>query len=214
LTAPAARGRRRQLFEVFLDLGEWRQLGARLDLGQTGDAPRFDFQHVADFALDVEQAGVWRRPCVLRLAHRLARARQGFERNLGGAVRFPPSRSLLTPAHRRPPWRACSADSISLISARRFSAKQCRRIVEFGALGFDLVTRASMVSICEAALPLRFCHSLALGQNRLQPAVGESASRASACASARTCAARRRWPSMSVRTPASLFRCRGPAAIR
>ena len=68
-----------QLFEVFLDLGERRQLGAGLDLGQTRDPLRLDFQHVVDFALDIDQAALRAIHAFFGAGAGFARARQRFE---------------------------------------------------------------------------------------------------------------------------------------
>ena len=77
-----------QLFEIFLDLVERRQFDARLDLGETGHGLRLDFQHVVDFALDVGEAAPGAVHALLGAGAGLARARQRFQRNLGGAVGF------------------------------------------------------------------------------------------------------------------------------
>ena len=45
-----------QLLQIGLDLLDRRELCAGLDLGQRGNARRFDLQHVTDFALEVFEA--------------------------------------------------------------------------------------------------------------------------------------------------------------
>ena len=94
--------------------------------------------------------------------------------------------------------------SISLISALRFSANIAGAFSSSARSAVTSVMRASMVAICEAALCLRFCHSLRSARIACTRRSASSASRASACASARTCAANRRWPSISPRTAESL----------
>ena len=69
--------------------------------------------------------------------------------------------------------RALSADSISLISARRFSANIAGALSSSARSAVTSVTRASMVAMCEAALGLTVLPFVAFGQNRLQPAVGQ-----------------------------------------
>ena len=111
--------------------------------------------------------------------------------------------------------RPLSAASISLISARRFSANNRRRIVEFGALGRDLGDAGlDGGDLRGRALPavLPFAP---LGQDRLQAAVGQFG------------LARQRLrfgphlggeAAMAVDVGANArragFRCRGSAAIR
>ena len=77
-----------QLFEILLDLGEWRQFRARLDLGEAGDGLRLDFEHVVDFALDVGQAALGAFHALFGAGAGFARAGERFERYFGGAVGF------------------------------------------------------------------------------------------------------------------------------
>ena len=76
------------LFEIFLDLGERRQFRARLDLGETGDGLRLDFEHVMDFALDIGKAAPGAFHALFGAGAGFAGAGERFERHLGGAVGF------------------------------------------------------------------------------------------------------------------------------
>ena len=193
-----------QLFEVFLDLGERRQFRARLDLGQCRHARAARLRACRGFRARCRRGGAWCLPCALRRGRRPRGRWTALPAKSWRRGRFPPSRSRRRPARRRRRGGRFRRYSISLISARRFSANIAGALSSSARSAVTSVMRASMVAICEAALCLRFCHSLRSARIACTRRSASSASRASACASARTCAARRRWPSMSVRTAASL----------
>ena len=129
-----------------------------------------------------------------------------FERGARGAVGLGERVLGLRPAGRRrrgAPLRR----SRSRRSARvRFSANSRGRIVEAGALGLGFLDARLRASRSARRRPrARSLQPCAVGGDRRRagaPAI--SASRASACASARTSASCARWPSISPRTAASL----------
>ena len=153
-----------QLFEVFLDLGERRQLGARLDLGERRHGVRLDLEHVVDFVRDVGEpalgaferssaraAGFARRSTALRA--------RSSPRGRSRAIAFSAAASASAATR-----RAVSAASISLISARRFSANSAGALSSSARSAVTSVMRASRVAICEAALCLAVLPLGALGR--------------------------------------------------
>ena len=98
---------------------------------------------------------------------------QRFERGLGVAVGLAPSRSRRRRARRRRRGGRFRRISISLISARRFSANSAGASSSSARSAVTSVTRASMVAICEAALCLAVLPFGALGGDRLHAAVGQ-----------------------------------------
>ena len=194
-----------QLFEVFLDLGERRQFRARLDLGEAGHGLRLDFQHVVDFALDIGEAALGAIHALFGAGAGLARARQRLQRNLWRRGRFPPSRFRRSASASAATRRALSAMFDFADQRAALFREHRRRIVEFGALGRDLGDAGlDGGDLRGRALPCGSAIRCARPVIACKRRSASSASRASACASARTCAASRRWPSMSVRTAASL----------
>ena len=77
-----------QLFQVLLDLRQCRQFGLRRDLREAGHGLRLDFQHVVDLALDIGKAAPGPFHALFGTRGCFARAGQGFERSLGGAIGF------------------------------------------------------------------------------------------------------------------------------
>ncbi len=161
-----------QLFEAFLDLGERRQFDVRLDLGQRRDALRLDFQHVVDFALDIHQAAPGAFHALLGAGGGLARARQRFERNFRGAVGF---RHHVLGGRQR-----IGGDAAGLFGRLDFADQRAalfrehgRRVLEFGALGFDVGDAGLDGFDLRGRTGLAVLPFAALGQDRLQPAVGE-----------------------------------------
>src|SRR5207247_915668 len=126
-----------QLFEIFFDLIKRRQFRARLDPGEFGHTLRRDFQHVVDFALDVGEAALGAIHAFFGAGTSFAGARQRFQRNLRGTVGF-----------RHHVFGRCKrvgGDAAGVFGRFDFAdqraalfSKYCRRIVEFGAFGFDL----------------------------------------------------------------------------
>ena len=76
-----------QLFEIGLDLGDVRQRRAFGDLGHGRDALRLDFQHLADFVLDIGEPAPRALAALLGAAELLARGAERLERGARGAVR-------------------------------------------------------------------------------------------------------------------------------
>ena len=161
-----------QLFEIFLDLGKRRQFRARLDLGQSRHALRLDFQHVVDFALDVGEAALGAIHALFGARAGLAGARQRFERNLGGAVGL---RHHVLGRGQRVGGDAAGAFGRFDLADQRAAllGEHCRRIVEFGALGFDLGDAGLDGRDLRGRALLAVLPFAALGHDRLQPAVGE-----------------------------------------
>ena len=153
-----------QLFEVFLDLGERRQFGARLDLGERRHGMRLDFQHVVDFALDVGEPAPGAFHALLGAGGRpRARCESASSEILAArsvsAITFSAAASASAATR-----RAASAASISLISARRFSANSAGALSSSARSAVTSVMRASMVAICEAALCLAVLPFVAFGR--------------------------------------------------
>ena len=204
-----------QLFEVLLDLGERRQLRARLDLGEAGDAPAARLRACRGFRARYRRAGAWCLPCALRRGRWLrGRADSASSEILAArsvsaiAVSAAASASAAT-------RRSFSACSISLISALRFSANSAGALSSSARSAVTSVTRASMVAICEAALCLAVLPFGALGEDRLHAAVGEfglARQRLRLGAHLRGEAAMALDVGCEPRRAAS--RCRGSAAIR
>ena len=193
-----------QLFEVFLDLGERRQLGARLDLGETRHGVRLDLQHVVDFALDIGEAAPGAFHALFGAGAGLARARQRLQRNLRGAVGF--RHQVLGGGQRVGGDAAGGFGGFDFADDRAALFREQRgRIVEFGALGGDFGdARFDGGDLRGRARPCGSATGCVRPMIACRRRSASSASRASAWASARTCAASRRWPSMSLRTAASL----------
>ena len=158
-----------QLFEIFLD----SLSGGNSDSGLISARPaarmRLEFQHVVNFTLE----SVRRRlaPSMRSSARAVAsRALDNASSEILAARSVSAIAISAAASASAATRRAFSADSISLIRARRFRQK-CRRILEFGALGLDLGDagfdgRDLRGRALLAALPLA-----ALGGDRLQAAV-------------------------------------------
>ena len=161
-----------QLFEIFLDLGKRRQFRARFDLGQTRHGLRLDFQHVVDFALDVDQPALGAVHAFFGAGAGLARARQRFERNLGGAVGL---RHRGLGGGQRIGGDAAGVLGRSDFADQRvaFFRENRRRILEFGALGLDLGDAGFDGSDLRGRARLAVLPLVALGGDRLQAAVGQ-----------------------------------------
>ena len=75
-----------QPLELLLDIRQFRQRLAFLDLGQLGDGGRLDFQHVVDFAADVGKPALGALEALLGAGKFLARGARRFERGTRLAV--------------------------------------------------------------------------------------------------------------------------------
>ena len=145
---------------------------AGLDLGEAGDGLRLDFEHVADFALDVLEPAPRAFHALLGAGGGFAGAGQRFERQLGDAIGF---------GHRgfgggeRVGGDAAVVFGVFDLGDQRAALlrEHGRRVFEIAALdrdfgdarldGVDVRGRALL-----AVLPLG-----ALGEDRLHAAVGE-----------------------------------------
>ena len=176
-----------EAFELFFDLGDRRQLGARLDLGEFGGAGRLDLQHVADFVADVGKPALGALEAFLGARGFGARVADRFERGARVLVGF----GELVLGRRQPVGigaaRGCGG--LDLADQRLALAGEfLRRVRQFGAvaLGFlDALPDGGDLGRGAVAALVPAGRSAAIACSR-RPA--SSASRTIACGSARTSA--------------------------
>ena len=137
LTAPSRSRSRRSFSRLSSISAQRRQVGARLDLGETRHGVRLDLQHVVDFALDIGEPASRAFHALLGAGGRLARAGQCLQRNLRGAVGF--RHRVLGRGQRVGGDLAGGFGRFDFADdGAALFREQGRGIVELGALGGDL----------------------------------------------------------------------------
>ncbi len=161
-----------QLFQIGLDVADGRKFGLGRDLRKCRDTVRFDFEHVADFALDVFETALGAFHTLFGAGAGFTRSGQRIERGARSSVGF---------RHRGFRRSQCIGGGAAIgfgvfdFADQRAAllGEYLRRVFKFGALGLDLDDagfdgRDLRRGIFLAALPF-----VAFGHDCLHAPVGE-----------------------------------------